>query len=437
MNAGAIFLLLICTLLMLTMGFNFVDGIAEGASLKNLLLYGMLLWYGKEIRQGKARPLRQVGAVHKAFIVMALWAAFATLLAFATGVSSYEIIGAVFVWKNEFFDVLAILLVTCVVIRNQNVAFAVLRLLLFGIAGLAALTVVEVTFTGVHFFGMDVDSLLVDAVGRPKGPFGEPNQTAAVLAMLLPIALALAVPRDSFRAAYLAVAMTLVAAILVTGSRGGLAGAAAGGLALMYLLRRSFGIGGKLVVLLALPLLAVLAWSIIPALTQEMMQERIESLFDARVNAEVASAGRTMIWGSALEIWQRQPFTGIGWTGFRNVFHGATHNEFMRYLTETGVVGLAIYLMLWWRVVSCFLIKPGASTRAPFVRAGALAAICALLVSTFFVNLYKPWLIVWCILGVLMCYLSYEHIEHLRRVERARAEREKQQTPDAVVSTPG
>jgi O-antigen ligase len=409
---------------MLAMGFNIVDGIAQGASLKNLLLYGMLLWYGKEISQGKAAATRQIRSVHRTFYAMAAWAVFSTLVAFALGVSSYQLVEAVLVWKNEFVDVLGMLLVTGMVIRDQNVAFLMLRILLFGVAAFASLTIIEAVVPSVHFFGLDMDSGAMGATGRLKGPFGEPNQTAAVLVMLLPIAFSLAVPRGSFRSGYLACGIVLMTTIMVTGSRGGVAGAAAGSLVLMFLLRKSIGMGGKVAILLAAPLLAILAWAIVPTATQEMIQTRMGALTDSSVDVTAASGGRTMIWENGVEFWLRQPVSGIGWTGFRKAFHGATHNEFLRYLVETGVVGLFLFLFLWRKVFACLSLPQDPGAKVSFVRAGAIAGVSGLLVSIFFVNLYKPWLIVWCVIGVLMCYLSYEHMAHLRRVERARSEQQ-------------
>jgi O-antigen ligase len=193
----------------------------------------------------------------------------------------------------------------------------------------------------------------------------------------------------------------------------------------MFLLRKRVGIGGKLAVLLTIPLLAVLVWAIVPVATQVMIQERVGTMVDPTVDARTASAGRTMIWGSALEIWLEQPIFGVGYTGFQQKFHGATHNEYLRYLVDIGIVGFFIFMLLWRRVFACLFLAQDPGMKVSFVRAGAIAGVSGLLVSIFFVNLYKPWLIVWCIIGVLMCYLSYEHTARLRRAERARAERQE------------
>ena len=61
---------------------------------------------------------------------------------------------------------------------------------------------------------------------------------------------------------------------------------------------------------------------------------------------------RTVIWGAALEQWKNAPVTGngIGSLAFvlspAHVEYGSAHNTYIQILTENGILGLALYLLL-------------------------------------------------------------------------------------------
>jgi len=441
MTPSVLALMALCAALFLVMGFGVADNLAEGASLKNLLLYGLLIFNIRRIgaRGGDAiAPMREI---QRAFAILAFWVLVSSFAAFGRGLPLPAVVDVAKTWKAEFLDSFVMLVLVSALVRSAAEAKAALRFLVVGVAMLAALTVVEAAIPGLRVFGMDIDAQFLDpdyddplaALGRPKGPFGEPNQSAAVLATVLPMAISLALARGRGWVIFAGACLALTAGILATGSRGGLAAATAGVLVLLFLMRGRLGIGGKLLLLLSVPLFGFVAWIALPDTTQQLMTQRLASVFDRSVNVEVASAGRTVIWTAAIERWLKEPLLGVGWGGFRSVFHGATHSEYLRYLVDTGIIGLALLLRLFWTVVRGVrrvrLLDPFSS----IVRAGTIGSITALVVSVAFVTLHQPWLIVWCFLGCAVSFLIFAEGDARRRRDQLARSRARQDDTGSAI----
>lgn len=182
-----------------------------------------------------------------------------------------------------------------------------------------------------------------------------------------------------------AVAAALFAAALVlTRSRGGALAAAAGLLALPFLVRRRAAAGA----LLGAVLVAALGAAAVATAGPEPLLERFESL-------DRDSAGddtRVRCWQAAIEGWKRQPVLGYGLGTFPETFRPFqppslpgqfqhAHNEYVNVLFEAGVVGLAVLLgcfALWLRSALSGLKRLEGTDRA--AAAACVAAVLAIAV---------------------------------------------------------
>lgn len=413
MKANVLLLLAIYAVIIMITGGGIKDNLIEGASVKNLLLYGVLLWYLRPLISGSNRVPRQIRKVQRIYLILALWIIGSSLFAAGRGGEFTSAFDTVKIFKTDIFDPLVMLLIIPFLIRSQRSAFFALRMLLLGTALLGALTVVEAFVPSLHFFGVDAET-----PNRQNGPFGEPNQSSVILAMLLVMSVALAFRKDTFRTVYILASVALLAAIFVTGSRGGLVAVAFGGMWFVALARRQLALSTKILVAFTIPLVGIIAWAVLPGEFQQMMLDRILKVTESDGDLYTASSGRTWIWGAAIEIWWQQPFLGVGWSSFRQMFHGASHNEYLRYLAETGLVGLLMYVALWWQTIKSFSCGKDVSNDVLVTYAGAQGSMAALLLGIFFVNLYVPWIAVWCILGVLMSYFDWVRIRQFRDGDR-------------------
>ena len=194
----------------------------------------------------------------------------------------------------------------------------------------------------------------------------DPNDIAYVLDTLLPIVIAFGVARSK-RRKWLAygLALSMIAAILLTGSRGGVIGLAVVVLALIsYPLSfsktgelRGFSPGGMIVKVTVLVLLGVAVWGSLPAETRE----RLATLTDLQhdYNAGDSNASRTVLWRRDIGLALQRPIGyGLASAGAADWHAGGqfrtAHNSFVQALLELGVLGLVLFVssyVVTWRAL--------------------------------------------------------------------------------------
>ncbi|AZO93927.1 O-antigen ligase family protein [Halocella sp. SP3-1] len=103
------------------------------------------------------------------------------------------------------------------------------------------------------------------------------------------------------------------------------------------------------------PILLIVVLLVV-VLAPNNIQERIKSIVDLQNNK--SNLGRLALWKGAFLIFRDYPFNGIGLGNFREVYmthykqpnttaNSHAHNNFLHFLAETGIIGLAglIYLL--------------------------------------------------------------------------------------------
>jgi putative inorganic carbon (hco3(-)) transporter len=226
---------------------------------------------------------------------------------------------------------------------------------------LSLLTLVQVALgrPDLTFFGLaevEVGHLFGEFMQpRPSGPVGDPNYFARILIIAVPAAALLGIGRTSRRErlAYVAAAVAISTAILLTYSRGGMVSLAFVGFLLM--------LAGRVRVTWANALLAVV---LIAALVPTPVGKRfltIESLVGDETEDESVDKRRQLI-GVAMQMVSDRPLFGVGVGNFGSHYPayanqvglssqdylpiGARqypHNLFLEMATETGLVGLLLF----------------------------------------------------------------------------------------------
>ncbi len=194
-----------------------------------------------------------------------------------------------------------------------------------------------------------------EEVGRIAGLFGHPNQYAGYLAVLIPLAGALAMSRRvPFPLRWLSgfAFAAALPALNFAYTRGAIAGLAVGALTWLLIMRRR----GAIVVAVAVACVAVFA-------APSVLRER----FSDASSGEVAL--RADLWGSALDIYANRPLLGVGIDNFANAYatlpinptfstqrrllhtqevivppHAA--NAYLTILAEQGLLGLLTFSAL-------------------------------------------------------------------------------------------
>ncbi len=266
--------------------------------------------------------------------------------------------------------------------RGTRVRWIIAAILAAGVAQ-AAVGIWEYQFrgTGPETF------LLPSGQYRAYGTFEQPNPYAGFLGLIWPLAAGLAwamaarvwpkvrarAPGWGWEVASLAglAAMTLmmVVGLYASSSRGAWLGAAAAVLAMALFLSRRLRIG------LALAVLALAAgWGLWQAgLLPASLTSRLADVADfvnvtdvrgININdANFALVERLAHWQAAVSMAEEHPWLGVGLGNYATAYPavrllnwpnalGHAHNIYLNALAETGLVGLAAYVLLWAWVIA-------------------------------------------------------------------------------------
>jgi O-antigen ligase len=186
-----------------------------------------------------------------------------------------------------------------------------------------------------------VGGFRADGIG--KGIFGNPNDMAFMLSMLIPLAveLGLTAAARPTKLLYYICAGVMVSAVYVSYSRAGLLALfAAGGLVLVGMGRQHPRV--RLLVILAVLALIMFA--------PEGYGLRVLSIFDSKLDATGSSAARMNLLIRGLQTVAFNPkvwLVGIGVGNFYavSIHDQVTHNSYLQVLTEIGVPALVVYIL--------------------------------------------------------------------------------------------
>jgi O-antigen ligase len=216
---------------------------------------------------------------------------------------------------------------------------------------------------------------------RDRGPLAYgPNLSAAYLiqfAMFTWGFLQFA-KKKMYKVAGFAVIAASFFALLYTFSRGGYLAALIGILVLGILKDRKL-----------LPILAVflLTWQ---AVVPNAVHQRVDMTKTPSGELEASAQGRVDLWKESWDSFQHRPILGNGYSTFKYGQHTAnltdTHNVYMKVLVETGVVGLAIVLLLLQQMFSLGygLFRRGSEPLYQGLGLGICLATCCAVVTNCF-----------------------------------------------------
>ncbi len=401
--------------IILETGVKLASVIVRGLSVKNALIYGVLVIFFSSLLVGRRRVFdRYIRSTNRLLVWFTLYCASVLLVMRAFPVEGYDWATGVFRFKAGQLDVVACFFIFMYFSDSLKRASNMLTILIM-IIGLAALgTLVDMLVPSISLFGVDENTR------RPNGAFGEPNQSAAVFSLFLPFVLAKMLGRSNvkiLKLVYAGVGVIVLAAIVATGSRGGILGAGTGALLFIWYIKNQLSITNKMLALLAIPFMITAVWFVMPAFFQESLIARFSFLGESGADYHEASAGRTGIWLHAIALWIEKPVFGWGWSGFEIISGGgATHSIYFERLVDTGLIGLTIFVWVLYRLWRCVFdtMKKSAGNERIYL-SGLAAGFLGFNVSLVFVNLYTPALIAWSFVGVMIAYANEIRVDRLRR----------------------
>jgi O-antigen ligase len=243
--------------------------------------------------------------------------------------------------------------------------------------------------------------------GRLGGPMGESNSYGALLALTLPAIIALLWdPQTKRLFAFFAIFVSIVA-LLLASSRGAFVGLILGSLFSIYYLRKYISM--RHVAIGTIVLLATVTLVIIVLLSTDLAGDLAQRFTDKLSgSSREVSSGRTRIWTTALQQMSEQPlsfFTGFGSDAYdyinRTGFN--SHNVYLNHLFNLGLIGLTLYCLLIYKLISnCRRAIAKATGAARDQLIAFVFGFAALSVTLFFVQIYQPWTWIWAYAGLTM-----------------------------------
>jgi len=232
--------------------------------------------------------------------------------------------------------------------------------------------------------------------GIVEGIFGNPNDLAMAMDMLLPLAVVLALnKRGMKRALYLLCSLILLFAVILSFSRGGFLGLVAMGMVLLWKVGRNNRLVATLLVLMTLGIFA----SAVP----NGYTDRIFTIFNAKSDETGSSQQRKELLERALELAKNHVVFGVGMGNYPiySLNNMRAHNSYLEIWVELGIIGLIAYLVLLFaplkslkRVERDASAGSGAGNREIYyLSVGVQAAILAYIVCSLFGSVQDNWFI--------------------------------------------
>lgn len=279
----------------------------------------------------------------------------------------------------KWIEIIVIMLFTIDLIQRLGIKWILIGVMLT-VAAQALIGIYEARVRGVGPLGFQLSA----GVYRAYGTFEQPNPFAGFIGLVLPIAVALtfyyvrrtlsSTPRSAHHALrikhyaflmiYALITLLLIAAIYLSFSRGAwLAAVASIGIMIVFAPRRIW-IGLGLVVITIGLLIGLSSSGWLPDAINQRFTDASE-LFQFRDvrgvsinNVNYALIERQAHWQAALNMLTDQPWTGVGFANYAAAYEqyrlinwpyalGHAHNIYLNVAAETGVIGLAAYLVLW------------------------------------------------------------------------------------------
>lgn len=394
-----------------TSGINLSLG--AGMSAKNLLVYmgaGWLL-----LQRALGPPVKvELQTIQICFVVLIAYAAVSMFI--ANGIihyQGYDLFDSAIALKIALIDSFVFFMVFFYGTRTIVDARSLLKMLLFVVSIANLFTIAKAR--GIIDFGAPIMVVREDSVyyvsSRIDGVFGDANETATMIACLLPVYASFILSAKGFRKLFWIACMTLSAVVMfMTVSRGALVGLLLGSLWAAYLCRRYLSLRVAIKWGSAFFAIAVVVALIAGSTYLVTYIHRFTGVYLS--SAADVSAGRSDIWFRALMAMMNSPvslITGFGWnTWSENSIMGfflAAHNHYLSLWFELGLIGVVSFIVIFHQLVTTALrtVAISDSPDRDLIIAFVFSFLI-LVIGIFFVLLWKPWTYLWPYIGIAMRY---------------------------------
>lgn len=377
--------------------------LGPGLSIKNALLYPIAL--GLLFRMALTGRFRmRLPILNAAFIIwcayaLLTWVACITLVHYP----GYQALASFIELKSVLIDSALFFFTFFYGMEGESDFRLMAKSLAFAMCAASVLTLADVA--GLVHLGITVGSSGVEA-DRVFGVFGHANDTGALTVCLLPLLVTVAMTSKGMaRTLWFIGAFASLAVLVLTISRSAYLGFVVGYAWAVWLCRRyipvsrvvSWTLIGVTGIVISVGVAALLMPSLLQVLGDRLFNQSMA------LSLSVASSGRTVIWGAALDKMLAHPLTlltGFGWDVYHTMFTLVTHNYYLDQWFGLGVIGLVCFVTILYQTVAT--ARRAAELADKNMRPYLLALVFGMVglsICIFFDNLDKPWCYVWVYVG--------------------------------------
>lgn len=258
--------------------------------------------------------------------------------------------------------------------------------------------------------------------------FAEPNQYAAYLVLMVPLLFSAIIMQRSIMTKHLGTicAILTTSTIISTGSRGGILAFLASMTIYAILLFKNRIIGKQVLLLAGFAFGLVLAGSLLflPEWIIDRTKARITFTENPReLTIDTYSSGRIQLWTWGLEAFFERPVFGHGQNAFHSLLeqryrsHGDTHNMYLKYLVDHGLVGFFAFVLILVHLVRISLIELRKTTDpyGKMLYFSFLSGFLGYCLAMLFVNIYNIWSFVLLYAAVVYRYIYLDREENASR----------------------
>jgi O-antigen ligase len=281
-------------------------------------------------------------------------------------------------------------------------------------------------FTSIDL-GTKTQGLLYEE-GRSSG-FGEANQYAAFLVLLLPAVVSCTIFKKQL------VQKTLYAFIFLVGFIGLIATVSRGGYIGFFIATVAFFIMSIrhnlikvtrtfLLLILIVPIVGTFTYIALPSATKVAFRYKVIEKAESkkyvnpwsrneRSKIDRYTSGRIGKWTDSFELFLQSPVWGHGNYTIKKVLRISPHNEYLKILIKYGIIGFILFIMIYVTIFRqiCMKIRNAPSDFSKMIYIGFISGFIGYMVCMFGVGFTQPRYIFWIMTAAVIKYSQLDEFD--------------------------
>jgi O-antigen ligase len=253
--------------------------------------------------------------------------------------------------------------------------------------------------------------------GRAAG-FAEPNQYAGYLVLFIPLILTYVLFEKKlfFKSVSIFLLLIIFIALVTTGSRGGIISFLASMIFYLFTLnrKRMIMLPTLVATIFIVCLIGAISFAVAPSEVTDTVTERLDPTKSESI--EEYTAGRLKTWRKGIKLFIQKPIVGHGQRTFTYLLekqfgmHLAAHNQYLNYLVEFGIIGLSLFIILYYQLFKLILKQQNMITDlwTQKLCIGYVTGLIGYSISMLAVNMSNPRYIFWFYAAIILRYTQLQ-----------------------------